>query len=116
MQPVAIDRKTVTIWIVMDENGECEVATDETIAIDRWQTSEFAECFDSTSVCRVVQLKVTMSEPTGDSGSGAVVEVAVPDEAGHTAELDPDLIHLFEPVSKPPCRPGVAYARGLRRT
>ena len=28
--------RTVTIWIVMDESGDCEVATDKDVAVDRW--------------------------------------------------------------------------------
>ena len=51
---------SVEIWIVMDEAGDCEVATDEAIALDRWKL-EFGEGFDG--------LNVTMSEPTGEHGS-----------------------------------------------
>jgi hypothetical protein len=49
------------------------------------------EDLDGT-VCRFIQLNVTMSEPlepdNGNSGSDAVVDVVVPDEAGHTAEVE----------------------------
>jgi hypothetical protein len=44
------------------------------------------------TVCRFIQLNVTMSEPlepdNGNSGSDAVVDVVVPDEAGRTAEVE----------------------------
>lgn len=73
---------SIEIWIVMGEDGDCEVATDEDIALDRW-TSEFGEGF-----CRVVKLNVTMSEPTGEGGSNAAVDVAVPDGAGRTEEVE----------------------------
>ena len=48
------------------------------------------EDLDGT-VCRFIQLNVTMSEPepnNGNSGSDAVVDVVVPDEAGRTAEVE----------------------------
>ena len=43
----------------MDESGDCEVATDETIAIDRWN-DEFGENFSGEAVCRIVKLNVTI--------------------------------------------------------
>jgi hypothetical protein len=55
--------KTFAVWIVMDENGDCEVATDEATGIDRWKNSEFSEGFAGAAVCRIVKLNVTMSEP-----------------------------------------------------
>ena len=49
------------------------------------------EDLDGT-VCRFIQLNVTMSEPpepdNGNGGSDAVVDVVVPDEAGRTAEVE----------------------------
>lgn len=72
----------------MDESGGCEVTTDETIALDRWKDSDFSEGFDGAAVCRVVKLNVTMSEPFGENGSGAAVDVVVPDDAGRTQEVE----------------------------
>jgi hypothetical protein len=80
--------KNFPIWIVMDESGGCEVATDEAIALDRWKYSDFSEGFDGTAVCRIVKLNVTMSEPTGENGSEAAVDVVVPDDAGRTEEVE----------------------------
>ena len=34
------------------------------------------------------KLNLTMSEPFGENGSGAAVDVVVPDDAGHTEELE----------------------------
>jgi len=79
--------KTFPVWVVMDESGDCEVATDEAIALDRWK-SEFGEGFDGAAVCRIIKLNVTMSEPTGENGSDSAVDVAVPDGAGHTEEVE----------------------------
>lgn len=78
---------TVTIWIVMDEFGDCDVATDEAVALDRWRT-EFGRGFAGTTGCRIVKLNVTISEPTGESGSDAAVDVVVPDDAGRTEEIE----------------------------
>jgi hypothetical protein len=52
---------SVQIWIVMGEDGDCEVATDEMIALDRWKT-EFGEGKD-LATCRVVKFNVIMSLP-----------------------------------------------------
>jgi hypothetical protein len=70
----------VEVWIAMDENGGVEVATDEDTAIDRLKEGSDEDLAGTT--CRVVKLNVTMSEPTGENGSDAAVNVAVPDEAG----------------------------------
>jgi hypothetical protein len=80
--------KTFPIWIVMDEAGGYEVAADEADALDRWQHSDFSEGFDGTATCRIVKLNVTMSEPFGENGSSAAVDVVVPDDAGRTEEVD----------------------------
>ncbi len=79
--------KTFPIWIVMDESGDCEVATDEDIALDRWN-SEFGGGFTGAAVCRIVQLNITMSEPFAENGSDTAVDVMVPDDAGHTQEVE----------------------------
>jgi hypothetical protein len=80
--------KTFPVWIVMDEVGGYEVAADEAEALDRWKYSESSEGFDGVAVCRIVKLNVTMSEPFGENGSNAAVDVAVPDEAGRTEEVE----------------------------
>jgi hypothetical protein len=46
------------------------------------------KAFDGVAVCRIVKLNVTMSEPFGENGSNAAVDVAVPDEAGRTEEVE----------------------------
>jgi hypothetical protein len=71
----------------MDESGDCEVATDEAIAIDRWK-SEFGNRFDGAATCRIVKLNVAMSEPTGENGSGEPVPVMVLDDAGRTEQVE----------------------------
>ncbi len=73
--------RTVAIWIVMNESGECEVATDEDKALDRWN-DEFGQ--DAAgAVCRLVKLNVTMAAPLVTE-----VDVAVPDEAGRTVKVE----------------------------
>jgi hypothetical protein len=82
---------TVEVWIVMYESGNCEVATDETIAVDRWN-DEFGGNFAGEAVCRVVKLNVTMSvprQPHGDENvSGVAVDVMVPDHAGQAGTVE----------------------------
>jgi hypothetical protein len=82
---------TVEVWIVMDESGDYEVATDETIAIDRWN-DEFGGNFSGEAVCRIVKLNVTMSvlrQPDNDENkSGVAVDVMVPDRAGQTGTVE----------------------------
>jgi hypothetical protein len=74
--------KKFHICIVMGESGDYEVATDEYAALDRLKDGSGE---DSTgTVCRIIQLNVTMSEQLGENASGAAVDVAVPDDAGRT--------------------------------
>jgi uncharacterized protein YgfB (UPF0149 family) len=84
------EAKTFAVWIVMCESGDCEVATDEVIALDRWK-DQFGDGL-GLAVGRVVKLSVTMSEPVerdGDqSESDVAVNVVVPDEAGSVVELE----------------------------
>ena len=40
------------------------------------------------TVCRIVQLNITMSELLAENGSGAAVDVVVPDDAGRTDEIE----------------------------
>lgn len=79
---------TVEVWIAMSENGDCEVATDEDTAIERMIDGSADDL--AGTVCRVVKLNVTMSEPLAEHGSGAAVDVTVPDDAGRTEEVDTD--------------------------
>ena len=82
---------TFEVWIVMDESGGCEVATDETIAIDRWN-DEFGGDFEGEATCRVVKLNVTMSAPRELGGdkpkSDVAIDVIVPDGAGQTGTVE----------------------------
>jgi hypothetical protein len=77
---------TVEVWIAMDENGGVEVAPDEDTAIDRLKDGSDEDLAGTT--CRVVKLNVTMSEPTGEDGSGAAVDVMIPDDAGRIVEIE----------------------------
>jgi hypothetical protein len=79
--------KNFPICIVMGESGDYEVASDENIALDRLEDKLGEEALVGT-VCRIVQLNVTMSEPRGENGTGATVDVVVPDDAGRTAEVE----------------------------
>jgi len=71
----------------MDENGGCEVATDEDSAIERLIDGS-GEDLAGTS-CRVVKLNVNMAQPhEPDDGEvdGPAVDVRVPDDAGRLVE------------------------------
>jgi hypothetical protein len=76
---------TVEVWIAMGENAGCEAATDEDSAIDRLKEGSDEDL--AGTVCRVVKLNVTMSEPLAENGSGAAVDVTVKDDAGHNVEV-----------------------------
>jgi hypothetical protein len=77
---------TVEVWIVMGEDGNCEVATDEDTALERLQYGLDEDL--AGTVCRFVRLNVKMSEPRGENGTGAAVDVVVPDDAGRTEEVE----------------------------
>lgn len=77
---------TVEVWIAMSENGDCEVATDEETAIERMIDGSDEDL--AGTVCRVVKLNITMSEPSGENGSDAAVDVMVPDEAGREVQME----------------------------
>ena len=76
---------TVEVWIAMDQNGGCEAATDEDSAIDRLKDGSSEDL--AGTVCRVVKLNITMSEPLAESGSNAAVDVTVKDDAGHNVDI-----------------------------
>jgi hypothetical protein len=52
--------------------------------VDRYGSSEDL----AGTVCRFVQLNVTISEPLAENGSGSAVNVVVPDDAGRTDEIE----------------------------
>jgi hypothetical protein len=70
--------RTVTIWIVMDEAGDCEVATDKDVALDRWNDKFLEEDIIGPPKCRFVKLNVTMPAPLVTDVTE--VDVTVPDE------------------------------------
>ncbi|MGB8633291.1 MAG: hypothetical protein WCD69_28610 [Xanthobacteraceae bacterium] len=74
--------KKFHICIVMGESGDYEVGTDEYTALDRLKDGSGKDL--AGTVCRIVRLDVTMSEPLGENGLGAAVDVVVPDDAGRT--------------------------------
>ena len=78
--------KMVEVWIVMGENGDYEVAPDEDTALERLIDGSSEDL--AGTVCRIVQLNVTISEPFAENGSGAAVDVVVPDDAGRTDEIE----------------------------
>ncbi len=78
--------KTVEVWIVMGENGDYEVAPDEDTVLERLMDGSSEDL--AGTVYRIVQLNVTISEPLAENGSGAAVDVVVPDDAGRTDEIE----------------------------
>jgi hypothetical protein len=79
----------IEVWVVLGEDGSYEVATDEATAIERLKDGSSEDL--AGTACRVVQLNVEMSEPRypdDDDETDKMVEVAVPDDAGHIVELD----------------------------
>jgi hypothetical protein len=79
---------TVEVWVAMSEDGDYEVATDEETAIERLIDGSNDDL--AGTVCRVVKLNVTMSEPAGEGGSGAAVDVPVPNDAGRNFGIETD--------------------------
>jgi hypothetical protein len=80
---------TVEVWVVLDENGNCEVATDEDTALERLKDGSDDDL--AGTACRVVKLNVTMSEPRyrdDDHETDETVDVKVPDDAGRIVDID----------------------------
>ena len=75
--------RTVTIWIVMDESGDCEVATDKDVAVDRWDDEFLQEDIKGPPERRFVKLNVTMLAPLV---TDVEVDVTIPE--GQTGEFD----------------------------
>jgi hypothetical protein len=74
---------TVEVWVVLGEDGSCEVATDEDTALARLKDGSDDDLVGTA--CRVVRLNVTMSEPRyrdDDDETDKAVDVPVPDDAG----------------------------------
>jgi hypothetical protein len=79
--------RTVTIWIVMDESGDCEVATDKDVAVDRWNDEFLQGDIIGPPGYRFVKLNVTMPAPLVTDVTE--VDVTVPDERrGLKVEFD----------------------------
>jgi hypothetical protein len=74
--------RTVTIWIVMDESGDCEVATDKDVAVDRWNDEFLQGDIIGPPEYRFVKLNVTMPAPLVTDVTE--VDVTVSDEAART--------------------------------
>lgn len=82
---------TVEVWVVLNENGSCEVATDAETALERLiggSGDEFAG-----TACRVIRLNVTMSEPRYRDDEDEIeidktIDVTVPDDAGRIVEIE----------------------------
>jgi hypothetical protein len=80
---------TVEVWVVLGENGNCEVATDEDTALGRLKDGSDDDLVGTA--CRVVKLNVTMSEPRyrdDDDEVDEPVYVTVPDDAGRIVEIE----------------------------
>jgi hypothetical protein len=80
---------TVEVWVVLGENGNCEVATDEDTALERLKDGLDDDQFGTA--CRVVKLNVTMSKPhyrDDDDKMDEPVDVTVPDGAGRIVEIE----------------------------
>jgi hypothetical protein len=80
---------TVEVWVVLGEDGSCEAATDEETALERLEDGASEDL--AGTVCRVIKLNVTMSEPRygdDDAETNNAVDVEVPDDAGRIVELE----------------------------
>jgi hypothetical protein len=80
---------TVKVWVVLGEDGSCEVATDEDTALARLKDRSDDDLVGTA--CRVVRLNVTMSEPRyrdDDDETDKAVDVPVPDDAGRIVEIE----------------------------
>jgi len=70
---------TVKAWVVLGEDGSCEVATDEDTALARLKDGSDDD------------LVGTMSEPRyrdDDDETDKAVDVTIPDDAGRIVELE----------------------------
>jgi hypothetical protein len=79
---------TVEVWVVLGEDGSCEVATDEDTALERLKDGSGDDLVGTA--CRVIRLNVTMSElryRDDDDETDKAVDVPVPDDAGRIVEI-----------------------------
>jgi hypothetical protein len=77
---------TIEVWVALGKDDSYEVATDKYTALERLKGS--GDDLAGT-ICRVVKLNVTMSEPHDDEGEAdRAVDVVVPDDAGHTVQIE----------------------------
>jgi hypothetical protein len=84
---------TVEVWVVLDQNGSCEVATDADTALERLIDGSGDDLVGTA--CRIIRLNVTMSKPRYrddddeiDDEIDKTVEVTVPDDAGRIVEIE----------------------------
>jgi hypothetical protein len=83
---------TIEVWVVLGGDSDCEVATDEANALQRWK-DEFGGNNDGETPCRVVKLNVTLSDPhypDDDDAADKAVDVLVPNDAGRIVEVEED--------------------------
>jgi hypothetical protein len=78
---------TIAIFVVMNENGDYVVASDEDTALDLFEEEQLGD--DSGCHPRMVKLNVTMAPPVATEANEAPpvvieVNVTVPNETGHT--------------------------------
>ena len=95
--------RTVMIWIVLNEAGDYEVAADKDAAVDRWNDEFLEEDVMGPPEYRFVKLNVTMSEPLGENGSGAAVDVMCltrPGALRKSRRSDATLLRHPRPASK----------------
>jgi hypothetical protein len=79
---------TIEVWVALGEDDSYEVATDKYTAIERLEEEGSGDELAGT-ICRVVKLNITMSEPhDDDGGADRAVDVVVPDDAGHIVQLE----------------------------
>jgi hypothetical protein len=84
---------TVEVWVVLDQNGSCEVATDADTALERLIDGSGDDLVGTA--CRIIRLNVTMSKPRYrddddeiDDEIDKTVEGTVPDDAGRIVEIE----------------------------
>jgi hypothetical protein len=79
---------TIEVWVALGEDDSYEVAPDKYTALERLRKEGSDDDLAGT-ICRVVNLKITMSEPHHDDGEAdKAVDVVVPDDAGHIVQLE----------------------------
>jgi hypothetical protein len=79
---------TIEVWIALGEDGGYEVATDEDTAVGCLRDGSGEDL--AGTVCRVVKLNVTMTEPRyrDDDDTDKPFDVMLPDDAGRIVELE----------------------------